>query len=104
MYRSENKIVNKIVHNFRKGLISESDMLNQLYDADKNTYCTYINSMYTEECEDISSECEAEGYPSNGSNYDLRCENLGNSYYQCYGYNPSTGECTWDDTDATRMI
>ena len=104
MYRSENKIVNKIVHNFRKGLISESDMLNQLYDADKNAYCTYINSMYTGQCEDISSECEAEGYPSNGSNYDLRCENLGNSYYQCYGYNPSTGECTWDDTDATRMI
>lgn len=97
MYRSENKIANKIVRNFIKGLITESDMLNQLYDADKNTYCAYLNSMYTEQCEDISDECETEGYPSNGSNYDLRCESLGDSYYQCYGYNPCTGECAWNN-------
>ena len=94
-----NDIVNRIVTNFRRGLITESDMLNQLYEADKNTYFTYVNIMYTEECEDISDECEAEGYPGHGSNYDLRCENLGNSYYQCYGYNPCTGECEWDIED-----
>lgn len=90
-------IVNRIVRNFRRGLISESDMLNQLYEADKNTYCQYLDDKYTGQCEDISSLCEAEGYPSNGSNYDLRCENLGESYYQCYGYNPCTGECEWEE-------
>lgn len=39
-----------------------------------------IIKSYKEECERIAEECEAEGYPSNGSNYDLRCENLWNSY------------------------
>lgn len=28
------------------------------------------------ECEAISEECVAEGYPARGSNYDLRVENL----------------------------
>lgn len=32
-----------------------------------------IESAYLEECEDIAAECEAEGYPANGSNYELRC-------------------------------
>ena len=58
-----------------------------------------IDKMYSEDCAEISAQCEEEGYPSHGSNYELRCENLGESYYQCYGYNPCTGECVWDNED-----
>ena len=75
----------------------EEVILNQLYAADKNAYCTYVDSMYNKECERISSECASEGYPSNGSNYDLRCEGLGERYCQLYGYNPCTGDCEWDE-------
>ena len=57
-----------------------------------------IDRMYAEDCEEISAQCEEEGYPSHGSNYELRCENLGESYFQCYGYNPCTGEC-WDEEE-----
>ena len=61
-------VTKKIINNFREGLITELGMVSQLYEAD-----------------------------SNGNNYDLRCESLGESYYQCYGYNPCTGECKWED-------
>lgn len=33
-----------------------------------------IERAYLEECAEIEEGCEKEGYPSNGSNYDLRCE------------------------------
>ena len=32
-----------------------------------------LEKQYLEECEDIAKQCEEEGYPSHGSNYDLRC-------------------------------
>jgi hypothetical protein len=32
-----------------------------------------IEKAYLEECRDIAEQCEAEGYPAHGSNYDLRC-------------------------------
>lgn len=32
-----------------------------------------IESAYLDECEEIAEECELEGYPANGSNYELRC-------------------------------
>lgn len=35
---------------------------------------------YQDECYEIAEQCEAEGYPSNGSNYELRCENA-RAYY-----------------------
>lgn len=28
---------------------------------------------YDEECEEIAAQCAAEGYPSHGTNYELRC-------------------------------
>ena len=31
---------------------------------------------YREACLEISEQCVAEGYPSHGSNYELRCEQL----------------------------
>lgn len=33
-----------------------------------------IEREYQEECEKISEQCVAEGYPAQGSNYELRCE------------------------------
>ena len=32
-----------------------------------------LESDFLEECEEIALECEKEGFPGNGSNYDLRC-------------------------------
>ena len=39
-----------------------------------------LRAEYAKECEKIADQCVEEGYPSNGSNYELRCENI-NSYY-----------------------
>ena len=39
-----------------------------------------LEKAYQEECQEIAEQCEAEGYPSNGSNYELRCENA-RKYY-----------------------
>ena len=58
-----------------------------------------IEKEYEEECAEISAQCEEEGYPARGSNYELRCESLGERYYQYYGYNPCTGECAWDEEE-----
>lgn len=33
-----------------------------------------LEKEYLKECEEISKQCIAEGYPSQGSNYELRCE------------------------------
>lgn len=41
--------------------------------ADVEEICR-LESEYLSECEEISAQCEEEGYPSHGSNYDLRCE------------------------------
>ena len=40
-----------------------------------------LYAQYMEECEDISQACIEEGYPSHGSNYELRCENLWRDYH-----------------------
>jgi hypothetical protein len=32
-----------------------------------------LERRYAEECDAISMQCVEEGYPSNGSNYDIRC-------------------------------
>lgn len=32
-----------------------------------------LEARYLKECDDIAEQCEAEGYPSFGGNYDLRC-------------------------------
>lgn len=33
------------------------------------------------ECEEIANQCEEEGYPSHGSNYELRCESVREEYW-----------------------
>ena len=50
-------------------MISELDML---YDQ------------FLSECEEIAEECEAEGYPAQGSNYDLRVEQLMQKYPELF--------------------
>lgn len=40
--------------------------------ADIDKICE-LEQQYRNECEEIAEQCEAEGYPANGSNYELRC-------------------------------
>ena len=40
--------------------------------ADIDKICE-LEKAYQDECQEIAEQCEAEGYPSNGSNYELRC-------------------------------
>lgn len=49
-----------------------------------------IKKQFLEDCEEISQQCEAEGYPGRGSNYWLRVERLGEWYQGYYNYNPVT--------------
>lgn len=39
-----------------------------------------LEEQFADECEEIASQCEAEGYPSHGTNYELRCE-VARQYY-----------------------
>jgi hypothetical protein len=41
-------------------------------EADIEKICN-LEAQYLKECEEIAEECEVEGYPSYGGNYDLRC-------------------------------
>lgn len=47
--------------------------------ADIDKICE-LEKQYRDECQEIAEQCETEGYPSNGSNYELRCENA-RKYY-----------------------
>ena len=40
--------------------------------AEIETICD-LEQKYQDECQEIAEQCEAEGYPANGSNYELRC-------------------------------
>ncbi len=48
---------------------------------------TYAEALaeYDEECERIAEDCAAEGYPSHGSNYELRIEELRDWYPEIFG-------------------
>lgn len=39
-----------------------------------------LYNQFLAECEEIADQCEEEGYPSHGSNYDLRCDDAWNWY------------------------
>ena len=39
-----------------------------------------IEKSYIEECEQISEQCIAEGYPSHGENYEIRCSEARKKY------------------------
>lgn len=48
-------------------------------EADTEKICN-LEAQYLKECEEIAEECEAEGYPSYGNNYDLRCSDARRYY------------------------
>lgn len=54
------------------------EMRNSMLDAgvyskaDIDKICE-LEQQYINECKEIAEQCEAEGYPANGSNYELRC-------------------------------
>lgn len=53
--------------------------------ADIDTICE-LEKAYQEECQKIAEQCEAEGYPANGSNYDLRCADTRKYYDEQIAY------------------
>ena len=48
-------------------------------EADIEKICN-LEAQYLKDCEEIAEECEAEGYPSYGNNYDLRCSDARRYY------------------------
>ena len=40
-----------------------------------------LYAQYLAECEEIAQECEDEGYPSRGSNYEVRCKAIWDRFY-----------------------
>ena len=53
--------------------------------ADIDEICR-LESEYLAECKEISEQCEEEGYPANGGNYELRCENARKYYDEQIAY------------------
>lgn len=51
-----------------------------------------LDLLYRRECAEVSAECVAEGYPSHGSNYDLRISGLWDEYYEEW-YSEALGYC-----------
>lgn len=47
--------------------------------------CEELYDEYLEACEEIARECEAEGYPAHGENYDLRVAQLEKSFPELFG-------------------
>ena len=47
--------------------------------ADVNEICR-LEEQYLKECKEIAEQCEAEGYPSHGENYELRCAEARKQY------------------------
>lgn len=51
-----------------------------IYSAEDIERICKLETEYAEECQKIAEQCEKEGYPSNGSNYELRCESARKQY------------------------
>ena len=49
-------------------------------------------NQYLEDCCQIAADCEAEGYPSHGSNYELRVDALEEDYPDLFGDDPDEDE------------
>lgn len=45
----------------------------------------HVYAEYLAECEAIADQCEAEGYPSRGNNYELRVAQLQRYYPELFG-------------------
>lgn len=59
---------------------------------------TYAEAIaeYKAECEAIAEQCEAEGYPAMGSNYELRCSQLEPYYPEIFGDDEEEEECDYE--------
>ncbi len=51
-----------------------------------------VYAEYKADCEAIAEQCEEEGYPSHGSNYELRVARLRESYPELFGDDEEEGE------------
>lgn len=64
--------------------IMRSNMLQAgVYSIEDIDEICRLESEYLEECKNIADECVDEGYPSCGSNYELRCEQTRRYYDEC---------------------
>ena len=50
-----------------------------------------LTRQFETECEEIARQCEEEGYPPHGSNYELRVERLMESYPELFGEEDEDG-------------
>ena len=60
-----------------------SDALHFRYESTEVTREIALK-MFEDDCEEIAEQCEQEGYPSHGSNYELRVDNLLKEYQDEY--------------------
>ena len=51
-----------------------------------NDYIDRLWEQFNAECAEIARQCEEEGYPSHGSNYELRVDNLMESYPELFDF------------------
>ena len=56
---------------------------------------------FKEECEEIARQCEEEGYPSHGSNYELRVDSLKESYPELFSQNDEDHDIDTDFLEKT---
>ena len=72
-------IINKVCEYLK---VQPSEIMEWIPDEEYNKANEEIASIEAQiaECQEIAEQCEAEGYPSNGSNYELRCETA-RAYY-----------------------
>ncbi len=54
--------------------------------ADNAFAAQQIQNEFLDECDNIADECEAEGHPSHGSNYESRVQALENWYKEQYSF------------------
>lgn len=59
------------------------DILHFRYEPTEITEAI-ARKMFEDDCEDIAEQCKEEGYPSHGSNYDLRVSDLQKKYRKKY--------------------
>ena len=45
-----------------------------------------VNACFQQECHEIAQDCVNEGYPSHGSNYDMRVDQLENYYDEMFWF------------------
>lgn len=66
-------------------VINRGDNKQGLGEAKEDSKMNKLHEQFLEECEQIANECEEEGYPNHGSNYDLRVTQLEKEYDDLYG-------------------